>query len=103
MFIEGVVLSEANFIHVFVCLDARFSIYAVHDAEVVVAGGDTVPGLAGVFEVTDVFVTDHEVIADPGGTAVITSAASRGAMDETVGAGLMVGTVDDEVVPEQSG
>ena len=56
MLVKGVVLSEANFIHVFVSLYAWFAVYAVHDAEIVVAGGDTVPGLSGLLEVADVLV-----------------------------------------------
>ena len=78
------------------------AIGAIHKTEVVVAGSYAVPGLSCVLEVANVLVAKLEVLINIGDAAVIAAAASFRAVDETVGVGLMVGTVDDEMLPQQA-
>ena len=62
-FVERVEAPESAVVHIFVrayaCLGA---IGAVHEAEVVVAGGYAVPSLAGMFVVADILVSDDQII-----------------------------------------
>lgn len=103
VFVERVELSQTHLIHIGVGLDACvLTIGAVHKAEVVVASRHAVPGLAGHLEITDVLVAEDEVLAHPGEAAVVAAAAALGAVDEAVGVGLVVGSVDDEVVPQHA-
>ena len=110
IFIKIIELSEAYIIHVFIRVDTSFYrirpraviIAAIHKAIVVVASHDAVPSLASIFEISDVFVSDDEVVVHPCDASVVASASSRGAMDEAVCACLVISSVDDEVLPQQT-
>ena len=101
--VERVVLAEASLPHILIGLDARrHTVGSVHQAQVVIAGGDTVPSLAGTLEVADVLVADSNVVAQPADAAIVGAAAAAGTMYETVGCCLAVGSVHNPVVPKQA-
>ena len=96
-------MSKTNVIHVTISFDACVGAErSVHEAHVVVACSDTVPCLAGILEVADILIAELEIVVDVGYSAVVASAATLCAVDEAVGAGLMVSSVNDEMVPQQS-
>ena len=103
LFVERVVAPESHIVEVVVGLDARLSaVGAVHQAQVVVAGRHAVPCLSRLLEVADVLESYAEVVADPRQSAIIAARASACAVYISVGVGLMIGTVDDEMVPQES-
>ena len=103
VFVKRVESPQAHVPHVGVGFDARMVAEgAVHEAEVVVACHDAVPCLTGRLEVADVLVAQLEVIIDIGDATVVASAATLGAVDEAVGEGLVAGTIEDDVVPQQA-
>ena len=103
VFVERVVLSQAHIPEVGVGLDARVdAVGTIHEAHVVIASCHAVPSLTGHLEVANVLVAELEIVINICDATVIASAAAFGTMDETIGAGLMVGSVDDEMIPEKS-
>ena len=104
LLVEGVVLAEAFGAEVGVGLDAGLgAVGAVHDGEVVGAGGDAVPGLAGILVIPYEFVTYGVVEAEPGEGGEVASGGAVGAVDVAVGDGLVPGAFEDEVVAEEAG
>ena len=102
--IERVKLAQTNVPHILVGLDACIdAIGTIHQTHIIVACGDTIPGLSCTLEVTDVLIAEHEIIrCQPGKTSVVGAAAPRGAVNKTVGVRLVVGSVEDEAVPQQT-
>ena len=102
--VQGVIGSQPCLPEIGIGPDARFfAIGAVHQREVVVAGRHAVPGLSRVLEVADQFVTQFPTAAQPGQAAIVAARAAVCAGQEAVGRGLVVGTVHDQVVPQQAG
>ena len=103
LLVERVVAAQSHLVEVFISLDAGIgAIGAVHQREIVVAGSHTVPRLSGLLEVTDVFVAQLEVVAHPRQSTIVRARAAAGAVDKPVGIGLVIGSVEDEVVPQQT-
>ena len=103
LLVERVVAAQTYLVHVFIGLDAGVgTVDAVHDRQVVVTGGNTIPGLSSLLEVTDILIAQLEVVAHPGQSTVVRARASAGAVDVAVGVCLVVGTVQNPMVPQQS-
>ena len=103
IFVQRVELTQAYLKQILVCLDAgRDAVGAIHETHVVAACCHAIPGLSCVFEVSNILVSKLEFVINISKAAIIASAATLGAMDEAVGVGFMVGTVDDKVVLEES-
>ena len=101
--IEAVVLAQAYVVHILVLLDAGGAqVHVVHQAGVVVAGGDAVPGLAGVLKVAYVAVAYQEVVArGPHQACVVAAGLTLGAVHESIGHSGVECAVYDELVVEQ--
>ena len=103
-FVEGVVFAESDFVKVFIVLDAGlYPVGAIHQTHVVVARRNAVPGLSGLLEVSDILIADGELVVNPSQSAIVRTGAAACAVDITVGVGLVVGTVEDQMVPKQTG
>ena len=101
--IEAVVAAQSHVIHVFVGLDAgRYAIYSVHQTEVVVACGDSVPCLSGLLEVADILVSDGEIVVHPCQSAIVGARPPARSVDISVGICFVIGTVEDQMVPQQT-
>ena len=101
IFIERVKLAQSYFVHVLVSFDSRIhAISTIHQAHVVVTCRHTIPGLTSLLEIANVLITDLEVILHPGKTSIIRTATSTGSMDEAIGIGLMVGSIEDKMLPQ---
>ena len=98
--IEGIVFAQSHVPHILIGLDAcSFAIGAIHDAQVVGTSGHTVPGLSCLLKVADILITDLEIVTYPGQTTIIASAASTRTIDKTIGIGLVIGAIENQVVP----
>ena len=85
--------------HILVALDApRLEV----GVAVVVTCRHAVPCLTSVLEVADVLIRNLEAVAEPCQSAVVRTRASACAVDVSVGIGLVVSTVEYEVIPEQT-
>ena len=101
--VERVILAQTLVPHIGIGLDARLlAIGTIHDTQVVGTSRHTIPGLARLLEVADVLVADLKTLSDPCQTTIITSASSAGAIDKAIGICLVVGTIEDPVVPQQT-
>ena len=108
--IECVIPSQTGIIEVLIGLDACGQIVAprtivqttVHDTVVVIASGDTIPGLTRLLKVADVLVANHEVVTQPSQSAIVRATASAGTMYISVCVGFVIGAVKDKVVPQQT-
>ena len=70
--IKTVITSESHFVQVLVGLDTCITaIGAVHQTEVVITGSNSVPCLSCLFEVTDVLVSDNDIIGKPTQSSVV--------------------------------
>ena len=64
--------------------------------------GETVPGLVGSLEIAEIAVADDEALVQPGESGVIGPRAGTCLVDVTVGVGLGVTAVEDEMMPEET-
>ena len=101
MFVERIVFAKASFIEVLVFEEscAHSTIVPVEQ----VASVEAVPCLACLLEVAEVLEAHHELVTHVGEAPVVGAAASRCTMHIAVGAGLVVGPVEDPVVGKQAG
>ena len=98
--IERVILTESNLVHILIGLDTCvYAISAIHQTHIVVASRHAIPSLTCLLEVTDVLITDLEVVTQPSQTTVITATTTTSAMDKAIGIRFMIGTVEDQVFP----
>src|SRR5574344_767754 len=102
-FIKGIETSQSQVVHVFIITDARAgAISAIHDTQVIGSCGNAIPSLSRLLEVADVLVANLKVVAYPSQTSIITAGTSTSAMNKSVGTCLMISTVKNQMVPQQS-
>ena len=97
--IQTVEASHAHLIEVSISLHAKLTVHGI----AVVACGHAIPGLPGVLIVAHILVAQLEVVAQPGKSAVVAARVAAGAVQIAVGAGVVVGSVEDEMVADEAG
>ena len=91
-------------IHIFICLyPGALAVCSVHNALVIVSGRNSVPSLAGLLEVTEALVADNELVVYPRQTTVVAARTAGCSVNISIGVGLMICTVEYQVVPQKSG
>ena len=101
VFVKRIVFAQTCIPHILVGLDASVAtISAVHQTHIVVAGSYTVPSLTGFFKVSDILIAYLELIANPGESAVVRTAAPAGSVDKAIGIGLVIGTIKNQMIPQ---
>ena len=101
VFVQRVVLAQTSVPHILVGLDASVdTVSSVHQTHIVVACCYAVPSLTGFFKVSDVLITNLELVANPGESAIVRTAASAGSMDKSISIGLVIGTIKNQMIPQ---
>ena len=97
--VERVELAQSVLPHILIAVDSpRLEV----GIAVVVARRNAVPRLTRVLEVADVLIRQLEAVAEPSQSAVVRARASACAVDVSIGVGLVISAVDDEVVGKQT-
>ena len=101
--VQAVIPAQTYVVHILVLfysgVPVPTHIAAVHEAEIIVAGSNAVPGLSGFFKVADIAIAHHNTVTGhPHKAAVVAAGLTPGPVYESIGLSAVESAVYDKAV-----